>query len=67
MPSVEPFLDQKVSMRRMERLSAERTTLTCLPLNVGVVPVPFWRTTSQLSTPSGTLNALSAGSASRHS
>lgn len=66
-PSVEPFLDQKVSMRRMEKPSAGRTTLTCLPRSVAAVPVPSWRTTSQHSTLCGTLNASFAGSASLHS
>jgi len=34
-------------MRRRERLTVGRTTLTCLPLNVAAVPVLSWRTTRQ--------------------
>lgn len=54
-------VDLKGSMRRMERRTAERTTLTCLPLNVAAVPAPSWRTTSLLSTHCGIPNASSAG------
>lgn len=63
----EPFLvDRQGSMRRMERPTAEKTTLTCLPPNVVAVPAPSWRTTSLLSTHCGTPNASSAGSAALH-
>lgn len=49
-------------MRRRERLTVGRTTLTCLPLNVAAVPVLSWRTTFRPSTLSGTQSVLSAGS-----
>lgn len=55
------FVDIKGSMRRTERRTADRTTLTCLPLNVAAVPAPSWRTISLLSTHYGILNASSAG------
>lgn len=48
-------------MRKMEKHSAERTTLTCLLLNVAAVPEPSSKTTSLPSIHSGTLNASSAG------
>lgn len=54
-------VDLKGSTRRMERRTAERTTLICLPLNVAAVPAPSWRTTSLLSTHCGIPNASSAG------
>lgn len=61
----ETFVDRQGSMRRMERRTAEKTTLTCLPPNVVAVPAPSWRTTSLLSTHCGTPNASSAGSATQ--
>lgn len=51
----------QASTRKMEKLSAERTTLTCLPLNAAAVLVQSLRTTSLPSTHSGTPNVSSAG------
>lgn len=58
------FFAVKVFMKRMEKLTAGRITLTCLHRNVAAVPEPFWKITSLLWTAFGILSVSFAGSVS---